>query len=129
MTLAKRILLWAMAVFYVLAGINHFRNPDFYLPMMPAYLPAHLELIYVSGVAEILLGIAVLVRRTRRLAAWGIIALLVAVFPANLNMAIYDIPVGGRSEGLGIWNWVRLPMQAVLIAWAWWYTRPDEGRS
>jgi uncharacterized membrane protein len=128
MTLAKRILLWVMGGFYVLAGINHFRNPDFYLPMMPAYLPAHLELIYVSGVAEILLGVAVLVPRTRRLAAWGIIALLVAVFPANLNMAIYDIPVGGRSEGLGIWNWVRLPMQAVLLAWAWWYTRPEDGR-
>jgi uncharacterized membrane protein len=125
MSVAKRASLWLMGAFYVFAGINHFRNPDFYLPMMPSYLPAHAELVFLSGVAEVLLGVAVVIPRTRRLAAWGIVALLIAVFPANLNMAIHDIPVGGRTEGLGIWNWVRLPMQAVLIAWAWWYTRPE----
>ena len=126
MNLAKRVLLYVMGGFYVFGGVNHFRDAGFYLPMMPSYLPAHLGLIYASGLAEIVLGVAVLIPRTRRLAAWGIIALLVAVFPANLNMAIYDIPVGGRTEGLGIWNWVRLPMQAVLIAWAWWYTRHED---
>lgn len=129
MSVGKRVMLWVMAVFYVAAGVNHFRDPDFYLPMMPPYLPAHLALIQISGVAEIALGVAVLIPRVRRLAAWGIIALLVAVFPANLHMALYDIPVGGRSEGLGIWNWVRLPLQGVLIAWAWWYTRPEHDRA
>lgn len=125
MSLPKRVLLWGMALFYVAAGVNHFANADFYLPMMPPYLPAHLALIYVSGVAEIVLGVAVLVPRLRPLAAWGLVALLVAIFPANLHMALYNVPVGGRTEGLGIWNWVRLPLQGVLIAWAWWYTRPD----
>jgi uncharacterized membrane protein len=118
-----------MGAFYVLAGANHFRDPAFYQPMMPPYLPAHDLLIQLSGVAEIVLGVAVLIPSLQRLAAWGIIALLIAVFPANLHVALHDIPVGGASEGLGIWNWVRLPIQAVLIAWAWWYTRPDQAPS
>lgn len=123
MSPARRAGLWAMAAFYVLAGLNHFRDPGFYLPMMPPYLPWHRELIWVSGVAEIGLGLAVLVPALRRAAAWGVIALLVAVFPANLHVALADVPLGGRAEGLGIWNWVRLPFQALLIAWAWVYTR------
>jgi uncharacterized membrane protein len=77
-------------------------------------------------VAEIALGVAVLFGPVRRLAAWGLVALLVAVFPANLHVALHDVPMLGASEGLGIWNWLRLPIQPVLIAWAWWYTRPDE---
>ena len=120
--------LWAMGAFYLFAGFNHFRDPGFYLPMMPPYLPAHRELVELSGVAEFALGLVMLVLgaaapRLRRWAAWGIIALLVAVFPANLHVALHDVPIGGRSQGLGIWNWVRLPFQAVLIAWAWLYTR------
>jgi uncharacterized membrane protein len=128
-SLIKRVLLWVMGIFYVTAGVNHFANADFYLPMMPPYLPAHLALVYLSGVAEIVLGIAVLIPRFRPLAAWGLIALLIAIFPANLHMALYDVPVGGRTQGLGIWNWVRLPLQGVLIAWAYWYTRPDQERA
>ncbi len=120
--LALRVLLGA---FFVLGGINHFRDADFYLPMMPPYLPYHLELIYLSGVAEIALGVAVLIPQTRRLAAWGLILLLIAIFPANIHVAVYDVPIGGATEGAGVWNWVRLPFQLVLIAWAWWYTRPE----
>ena len=122
MSRTKRVLLWMMGVFYIIAGLNHFRDVGFYLPMMPPYLPLHRELIYFSGVAEIALGVAVLVPALRRLAAWGTIALLIAVFPANLHIAINNVPLGGAAEGLGIWNWIRLPVQAVLIAWAWWYT-------
>ena len=125
MSQPKRVLLWAMAAFYVFAGINHFRDPGFYLPMMPSYLPWHRELIWGSGVAEIGLGLAVLVPALRVAAAWGLIALLVAVFPANLHVALENVPIGGRAEGLGAWNWLRLPLQPVLIAWAWWYTRED----
>jgi uncharacterized membrane protein len=91
--------------------------------MMPDYLPWHLGLIYVSGVAEIALGVAVLIPRLRVLAAWGIIALLVAVFPANLYAAMHQIPLIGTEP---MWNWVRLPFQALFIAWAWWYTRPAD---
>lgn len=124
----RRSLLWLLGAFFVLGGVNHFAAPDFYLPMMPPYLPLHLELVYLSGVAEIALGVAVLVpaERVRRLAAWGLILLLLAVFPANVHVALYDVPLGGAPQGAGIWNWVRLPVQAIFIAWAWWYTRPDD---
>jgi uncharacterized membrane protein len=126
MSIVKRILLGLMGVFYIGAGVNHFRAPEFYLPMMPPYLPWHPELVALSGVAEIALGLAVLVPRLRRLAAWGIIALLIAVFPANLHIALHNVPIGGATEGAGALNWVRLPFQALLIAWAWWYTGPAE---
>jgi uncharacterized membrane protein len=124
----KSILLGVMAVFYVMAGVLHFRNPEFYVNLMPPYLPWHLQLVYLSGVAEIALGLAVLVPALRRLAAWGIIALLIAVFPANVHVALNNVPMLGAQEGLGIWNWVRLPFQALFIAWAWWYTRPQASR-
>ena len=121
MSTPKRVLLWLMGLFYVAAGMNHFVKPDFYLGMMPGYLPWHLELVYLSGVAEIALGIAVLVPRLRVLAAWGIIALLLAVFPANVHMAVEQIRIGDLDP---VWNWARLPLQGLLIVWAWWYTRP-----
>jgi uncharacterized membrane protein len=91
--------------------------------MTPDALPAPLALVYISGVAEILGGLGLILERTRKLAAWGLVALLLAVFPANVNMAVNDLPLGGRD--LPAWAlWARLPLQAVLIAWAWWYTRP-----
>ena len=121
----KRFMLWFMGIFYVLAGVAHFVRTDAYMPMMPPYLPAPRELILLSGVAEVVLGVAVLVPQTRRLAAWGIILLLIAIFPANLHVAMHDVPLFGATQGAGIWNWVRLPFQGVLIAWAWSYTRSD----
>ena len=129
MSRGGRVLLWGMGIFYVANGVNHFVHPGFYLPMMPPYLPWHLGLIDLSGLAEIALGVGVLVPATRRVAAWGIIFLLAAVFPANLHIALHDVPLGGRAQGFGIWNWVRLPFQAVFIAWAWWYTlSPPDAR-
>jgi uncharacterized membrane protein len=112
-----------MAVFYILAGLMHFVQPDYYRPMMPPYLPWHAFLIYLSGLAELGLGTAVLIPSIRPLAAWGIILLLIAIFPANIHIAMHNVPVFGATEGAGIGNWIRLPFQAVLIAWAWWYTR------
>ena len=120
----KRASLYVMSVFYVLAGAAHFRAPDFYLPMMPASLPWHLALIYVSGMAEMGLGVSLLVPTLQRAAAFGVIALLIAIFPANLHVALHNVPLGGRPEGLGVWNWVRLPLQGVLIAWAYWHAQP-----
>jgi uncharacterized membrane protein len=119
----KRVLLYLMAAFYIAAGVNHFLSPDFYVAIMPPYLPWHRELVYLSGIAEISCGVGLLIPRTRVLAAWATIALLIAIFPANLHVALNDVPLAGRSEGAGVWNWVRLPFQLVLIAWAWWYTR------
>lgn len=114
MALAKTVLLVLMAAFYVGAGVMHFVKPAFYLAMMPPRLPWPSALVAISGVAEIALGVAVLVPATRVYAAWGLIALLIAVFPANIYAAVAELP--GRG-GYG-----RLPVQALLIAWAWWYT-------
>jgi len=118
----KRALLWLMGILYVLAGAMHFYRPEYYLPMMPPYIPWHAAMVFLSGVAEVVLGIAVLIPATRSPAAWGLIALLIAVFPANIHIALNDIPVFGATEGPGLLGWVRLPIQGVLIAWAWWYT-------
>lgn len=124
--MAKVVLRWLLTVFMVLAGVNHFLSPAPYLAMMPAELPAssHLALVYVSGVAEILGGLGLILPATRRLAAWGLIALLVAILPANINMAVNQLPLGGTPVPAWL-LWARLPLQLVLIAWAFWYTRPD----
>ena len=125
MSRIKRVLLYVMGAFYVFAGVNHFLNPDFYVRIMPPYLPWHLELVWLSGIAEIVCGVGVLIPKTRVPAAWATIALLIAVFPANIHVAVNDVPMVGQEQGAGILNWVRLPFQAVFIAWAWWYTRGE----
>jgi uncharacterized membrane protein len=108
-------------MFFVLAGLNHFINPDFYLKSMPAYLPWHLFLVYFSGFFEIALSVLLLVPNFTRIAAWGLIALLIAVFPANIQMAT-NPQLYSDINPLALW--LRLPLQAVFIAWAYWYTRP-----
>ena len=87
------------------------------------------EIVYLSGLAEMVLGAAVLIPALRVVAAWGIIALLMAILPANIHIALHDVPLGGAAQGAGIWNWVRLPFQGVFIAWAWWYTRAERYRN
>jgi uncharacterized membrane protein len=114
---ATRVIL---GVAFVLAGLNHFVNPDFYVRIMPPYLPWHLALVYLSGIAEAALGALLLVPRWSRLAAWGLVALLVAIFPANVHMAMHPEAFPGVAPLL---LYVRLPLQLVLILWAWWYTR------
>ena len=115
----KLVMQWLFGLLFVAAGANHFRDPDFYVPMMPPYLPWHRELVYLSGACEIVLGGLLLVPRYSPYAAWGLIALLVAVFPANLHMALHPADFPKLSEtGL----WLRLPAQGVLIAWAYWFT-------
>ena len=125
MSRTKRILLWLMAAFYVFGGFNHLMNPDFYVAIMPPGLPNPEWLNVLAGLAEIVLGIYVLEPRVRVLAAWGIIALLVAIFPANVWVAMENFGSDGPGTGNAVFNYVRLPFQALFIAWAWWYTRPD----
>lgn len=127
MSRAKRALLVVMAVFYTVAGFNHLMNPSFYLAIIPPDLPDPEWLNVLSGLAEIVLGVFLLEPRTRVLAAWGVIALLVAVFPANVYVAVHNvgIPGGVPGTGVGAFNWGRLPFQGVLVAWAWWYTREE----
>jgi uncharacterized membrane protein len=121
----------AAALGFVMAGLLHFAAPESYLRLMPPDIPAPLAMVYVSGVFEILGGLGLLVPRTRRAAAWGLTALLLAVFPANLHVALAGISV----EGMPTWyGWARLPFQAVYIAWVLWSTpavaeRRGEGRS
>ena len=106
---------------YVTAGVLHFIIPRFYLRMMPPQIPAHRFCVYASGVAEVVLGGALLIEQARPWAAWGIIALLIAVFPANVYMfqqpeKFTDVPRWALAA--------RLPAQAALIYWAWLYAAP-----
>jgi uncharacterized membrane protein len=117
----RDILKWLYGILFALAGANHFVHTDFYVSIMPAYLPWHAPFVFVSGVAEIMLGILLLFRRVERLAAWGMIALIVAVTPANVQMAIHPELYPDFSPAL---LWGRLPLQLVLIAWAFLYARP-----
>ncbi|MEQ2007155.1 MAG: DoxX family protein [Limisphaerales bacterium] len=113
----RSLALWLLAAFFTLAGMNHFLNPGAYLGLMPAYLPWHRELILVSGAAEVTGGLAVLIPRWRTCAGWGLIVLLVAVFPANLHVALH----GWEGVQIPAWVlWTRLPVQGLFIAWVWW---------
>lgn len=111
-----------MAILYIAAGVNHFYNPQVYLRIMPPYLPWPMFLQYLAGFFEIVIGLLLLFPKYTRLAAWGLIALLIAVYPANIHMAVNS----HLYPELPAWVlWGRLPLQFVLIAWAWWYTRED----
>lgn len=112
------VLRWLLAALMVAAGANHFRDPQFYLAIMPPWLPWSAALVAISGACEIAGGLGILPLATRRLAGWGLIALLVAVFPANLHMAMD----GAQPPGIHLPEWVlwgRLPLQVLFIAWVW----------
>jgi uncharacterized membrane protein len=120
--------LYLMSAFYTLAGVMHFVVPETYERIVPPQFPRRRALVYVSGVAEVVLGVGVLFRRTRRPSAWGLVALLFAVFPANVYMATNDTlddVVPERFHRVArIAAWVRLPLQGVLMLWALRYARP-----
>ncbi|WP_089876672.1 DoxX family protein [Halogeometricum limi] len=118
-----------MGLTYVVAGVLHFVAPAVYEQVVPPQFPRPRALVLLSGVAEVVLGVGVLFERTRRASAWGLVALLVAVFPANVYMATSDdLELRGVPERLRDPSdaalWARLPLQALLVAWAWWYTEP-----
>ena len=116
----KIITIYFMSLFYIFAGVQHFANTDWYMKIMPSYLPYHKELIYLSGVIEIILGTLLLFEKTRFLAGWGLILLLIAVFPANIYAAQANGATMGTSDAIA---WGRLPFQAVFIALAYWHTK------
>jgi uncharacterized membrane protein len=116
----KKIALYIMAVFYMTAGAYHFINPFFYKKIMPPWLSWHYSLIYISGVCEIIFGLLLIPVPTRRLAAWGIIILLVAVFPANIQMMLNY----RHQQNPNLWITVlRLPLQPLFIWWAYQFTK------
>jgi uncharacterized membrane protein len=122
MSALKPVMRYLMAFFFVAAGLNHFFNPEFYIKIMPPYLPWPVFLQYLAGALEIVLGAMLLIRYFTKIAAWGLIGLLIAVFPANIHMALnpHLYPVLAP-----IAYWIRLPFQFLFIAWAWWLTRKD----
>jgi uncharacterized membrane protein len=113
------------ATFFLVAGVGHFTSTEFFVKIMPPYLPFHRELVYVSGVFEIVLGVLLFFPRTTRPAAWGLIALLIAVFPANIYMYMHRELFQVSPVALLL----RLPLQGVLILWAWVYTRVTPTKS
>ncbi len=114
----RPILRLFLALTFMLTGVLHFRSAPTYLKVMPPYMPFPLALVYLSGIAEIAGGIGVLPPQTRKLAGWGLISLLVAVFPANIQMALHGTQQLGIDVPRWVW-WARLPFQAVFIAWVW----------
>ena len=117
----KKLILFGLAAFFIIAGVNHFINPDFYLSIMPPAFQLHPAAVYISGFFEVIGGVCVLIPRLRKIAGWGLVALLVAVYPANIYMAITpeafpDIPVALL--------YVRLAFQFLFFYWAFSVTRP-----
>lgn len=112
--------MYVMGLAYIIAGLLHFIMPEMYMKIMPPYLQWHRELVFLSGLIEIVLGSLLFLPQYQKIAAWGIILLLIAVFPANVYLA----QTNGEALGISaISAWARLPIQVLLILWAWWYTR------
>ncbi len=106
---------WLLAGWMIAIGVLHFASPDFFVRIIPSALPAHLVLVYASGLFEALGGVGLLVPRVRRAASGGLVLLYVAVFPANVNMVVHP-ELGGDVPRWALW--ARLPLQALFIAWA-----------
>ena len=123
----KEIFRGILAVSIIIVGITHFLKPEEYAKIVPPPLPNPVELVYISGFFEILGGIGLTIPFVSVAAAWGLIALFIAVFPANINMAVNNIPIEGIPHNQALY-WARLPFQAVLIAWAYWYTRKPQNQ-
>jgi uncharacterized membrane protein len=116
---ARTIALWLAAAFYMVAGSMHFLRPAFYLKIMPPWIPWHVAMVNLSGAAEIAGGFGLLVPKLRRAAAWGLVALLVAVFPANIYMAAANIQVAATPLSPAL-VWGRLALQPLFIWWVLW---------
>jgi uncharacterized membrane protein len=109
---------WWLLEFFTLPNLSHL------YASCPIFCPPPADLVYISGVIEVLLGIGLLIPNIQQLSAWGLVALFVAVYPANLNMAFNHIHIDGVPDGWWF-QAIRLPFQFVLIAWAYWLTRGE----
>ena len=120
----KLLTIYFMSFAYAYVGVKHFIDPDFFLAIMPYYLPLHLELVYLSGLAEIILGLLLLFKKTRSKAAIGIILLLIFVFPANIHLVQSELSQSllGVTKEQTI---IRLPFQALFILIAYWHSKND----
>ena len=123
--ISRKIVLFGLAIFFIFFGIDHFINPGFYLSIIPPAFPLHKEAVYISGFFEILGGLGVLISRFRKIAGWGLIALLVAVYPANIYMALTPEAFPNISIGL---LYFRLALQFLFFYWAYVVTLPAYNR-
>ncbi len=123
---ARLFFKYLLALFWFAGGVNHFINTDFYLTLMPDYIPAHRAMVLLSGVTEIVAGILVATPRLTKWGAWLCIAQLVVFFTVHIDMIVHaadkfpDIPIATL--------WIRIPIQFLFIFWAWWFTRDPKGR-
>lgn len=124
MTIIRATSKYVLVLLLIGAGLMHFIKPDFFLKIMPPYLPFHLELVYLSGACEIACGIGLLIPRLSRLAAWGTIALLIAVFPANIYLYQHQEIVPASPTV----HFLRLLLQGLLILMAYWQTQRNDGK-
>jgi uncharacterized membrane protein len=118
----RRAALVVLALSYVGVGVAHFTHTDMFVAIVPPALPAPRVLVWISEIAEVALGLAVLVPRVRPWAGWGLLALLIAVFPANIYMAVSEVGLPGLEPPPRWALWARLPFQLVFAAWALWAT-------
>ncbi len=122
----KSISILAMSFFYVWVGIQHFLDPAWFVQIMPPYLPLHYEAVYLSGFFEILFGVMLLFQKTRYFAAWGLILLLIAVYPANIYLAFNEVPQKALGISAFAASWARLPIQFIFIGLAYWHSKNVE---
>ena len=118
----KLLTIYFMSISYTYVGVRHFIDPDFFLAIMPNYLPYHLEFVYLSGIAEISFGILLFFKKTRTFAAYGLIILLVSVFPANIHLVESELSqsILGATKTQTI---IRLPFQILFISLAYWHSK------
>ena len=120
---AKKVFLYITSFGFIGVGIKHFSDPNFFLNIMPPYIPYHLPMVYLSGGFEVLLGLFLAIKTTRTYAAWGLILLLIAVYPANIYLAFNEAPQQALNISSFIASWIRLPLQFVFIGLAYWQTK------
>lgn len=126
MKMLKKVSLCILIIGYLYAGVNHFRNPASYIRIIPHYIPYPKFINSLSGILEILFGLLLILKTTRPFAALGIGLLLIAFLPVHIQMII-DTPFKlGTFTVTPLGAWIRLILQPVLIAWAWWYVKADD---
>ena len=123
MTTLKKVSTITLILGYIAAGINHFRVPEFYIAIIPPYIPYPQFMNVAAGIFEIMFGLGLAFKAKRKLAAWGIVLMLAAFLPVHISM-ITDAPFKvGTATVSPVLAWLRLALQPVLMAWAWWHTR------
>ena len=118
----KLTTIYIMSIAYAYVGVRHFIAPDFFLAIMPNYLTFHLEFVYLSGLAEVILGLMLLSKKTRKTGAIGLIILLILVFPANIHLVQSELSqsILGVTKNQSIY---RLPFQGIFILIAYWHSK------